>query len=268
MTRRLLWLLVCCVVVPASAWAQPDVTGATDHPIVPRLAGGQYYISDYEAHDLGTGDFYIADGSRTVEGRFTRIEYWIKDAGKAYSGVEIGRNYQRAVTEKQGETLHFDLSNSGGNATFRLVVAKRLVWIGLSVSNDGDVYELTIVEETVTQPLVALHAGAMAAALVADGRVTVQGILFDTGQATITTESMPQLEALAELLAFDDSLHLEIVGHTDATGAPADNQTLSRQRAEAIKTWLVTTKQVAAARLTTAGRVDSHPVGVELIKRS
>ncbi len=280
MTRRLLWLLLCGVLAPVAAWAQTDVVGASDHPVVPRLAGGQYYTSDYEAHDFGSGDFYVADDSQTVEGRFTRIEYWIKDGGKAYSGIEIGRNYQRAVAEKKGETLYFDLSNSGGNATFRLAVDTRVVWIGLSVSNGGEVYELTIIEEAAMQQQVTLNAGAMAAALVADGRVTVKGILFDTGLATIKAESVAQLEAIAELLAFDDTLQLEIVGHTDSTGTPEGNLTLSRQRADAVKTWLVTTKSISGGRLTTTGRGDTQPVGdnttedgraqnrrVELIKR-
>jgi len=280
MTRRVLWLLVCCVVVPMAAWAQTDVAGAADHPVVPRLAGGQYYISDHEAHEFGSGDFYVADDSKTVEGRFTRIEYWIKDGGKAYSGIEIGRNYQRAVAEKKGETLHFDLSNSGGNATFRLAVDTRVVWIGLSVSNGGEVYELTIVEEAALTPQVALNAGAMAAALVAEGRVTIRGILFDSGLATIKAESVAQLEAIADLLASDSTLNLEIVGHTDSTGTPEGNLTLSRQRADAVKAWLVATRNIRSDRLTTTGRGDTQPVGdnatedgraqnrrVELIKR-
>lgn len=261
MTFRLLWACVLVVLVPAAAAAQADVEGGKDHPVVPRLAGGQYYISEYEARDFGAAEFYIKDAEKTVEGRYTRIEYWIKENGKAFSGIEIGRNYQKAIAEKKGETLHFDLSNSGGAATFRFAVEGRVIWVGLDISNGGEVYELEIVEETAMARSVEINAGAMAAALAASGRVVLRGILFDTGLATIRAESTAQLAEVAALLKADPSLSLEVVGHTDNTGTAAANLTLSRQRAEAVKAWLVATHGIDAARLTTSGRGDTAPVG-------
>lgn len=281
MTRLLVMTVAVVVASAAPGWAQTDMDGAKDHPVVPRLAGGQYYISDYEARDFGVSQFYVGDDEVTAEGRFTRISYWIKDDGKPFSGVEVGRNYQRAVADKKGETLHFDLSNGGGRATFRLAVDARRIWIGLDVSNGGEVYELTIIEEAAMTQNVELNAGAMAAALATDGRVSLQGILFDTAQATIKPESAAQLQIIADVLKADAALRLEIVGHTDSTGTPSVNLTLSRQRADAVKAWLVVQGGVDQARLTTIGRGDTQPVGdnateagraqnrrVELVKRS
>jgi outer membrane protein OmpA-like peptidoglycan-associated protein len=253
-------LLLLCLSWPGAAWAQADAEGAKDHPVVPRLAGGQYYISDYEARDFGTHDFYVADDSKDVEGRYTRIEYWIKDGGKPFSGIEIGRNYQKAVADKKGETLHFDLSNGGGSATFRLALDGARLWIALDVSNGGEVYELTIVEETVMVQNVALNAGALAEALVKDGKAVIHGVLFDTGKSTIKAESAAQLQAIADLMKLDPSLRLEIVGHTDNTGTPAANLTLSQQRADSVRTWLVSNGGVATERLTASGKGDTQPV--------
>ena len=215
-----------------------------------------------------------------MEGKFTRIEYWIKDNAKPFSGVEIGRNYQKAVAEKKGETVFFDIDNSGGTATFRVDLEGTRVWIGLDVSNSGEVYELTIVEETVMKQSVELNAGAMAAELSKSGRVTLRGILFDVGQATIRDSSAAQLAEVGALLKADPALALEVIGHTDNTGTAAGNLTLSRQRADAVKNWLVKTHGIDAARLTTAGRGDTVPVAdnttdagraqnrrVELVKR-
>lgn len=274
---------LCCLValfVPVSALAQTDAEGSKDHPVVPRLAGGQYYVSEYEARDFGAGDFYVKDDEQRVEGRFTKIEYWIKENGKPFSGVEIGRNYQKAVADKKGETLHFNIDNSGGSATFRIALDGTRVWIGLGVSNSGEVYELTIVEEVVMKQSVELNAGAMAAELAKSGRVTLQGILFDVGLATIRDTSVALLGEVAALLKAEPALALEIVGHTDNTGTAAANLTLSRQRAEAVKTWLVKTHGIDTTRLTTTGRGDTVPVAdnstdagraqnrrVELIKR-
>ncbi len=253
-------LVLLCLSWPGAAWAQADAEGAKDHPVVPRLAGGQYYISDYEARDFGTHEFYVGDESKDVEGRFTRIEYWIKDGGKPFSGIEIGRNYQRAVTDKKGETLHFDLSNGGGGATFRLALDGARLWIALDVSNGGEVYELTIVEETVMVQNVALNAGALAEALVKDGKVAIYGVLFDTGKSTIKVESAAQLQSIADLMKLDPTLRLEVVGHTDNTGTASANLALSQQRAESVRAWLVNTGGVSGERLSTSGRGDTQPV--------
>lgn len=274
------FLCVLALMAPAAAFAQADAEGSKDHPVVPRLAGGQYYVSDYEARDFGAGDFATKEDERRVEGKFTRIEYWIKDNAKPFSGVEIGRNYQKAVAEKKGETVFFDIDNSGGSATFRVDLEGTRVWIGLDVSNSGEVYELTIVEETVMKQSVELNAGAMAAELSKSGRVTLRGILFDVGQATIRESSAALLAEVGALLKSDPTLALEVVGHTDNTGTAAANLTLSRQRAEAVKNWLVKTHGIDAARLTTSGRGDTVPVAdnttdagraqnrrVELVKR-
>lgn len=274
------FMCVLALMAPAAALAQSDVEGAKDHPVVPRLAGGQYYVADYEARDFGAGDFAIKDDERRVEGKFTRIEYWIKDNGKPFSGVEIGRNYQKAVAEKKGETVFYDIDNSGGSATFRVDLDGTRVWIGLDVANSGEVYELTIVEETLMKQSVELNASAMAAEINKSGRVTLRGILFDVGQATIKPESAALLAEVGALLKADAALSLEVVGHTDNTGTAAANLTLSRQRADAVKAWLVKTHAIDASRLTTSGRGDTVPVAdnatdagraqnrrVELIKR-
>lgn len=274
------FMCVLASLAPATAFAQADAEGSKDHPVVPRLAGGQYYVSDYEARDFGAGDFTTKENERRVEGKFTRIEYWIKDSGRPFSGVEIGRNYQKAVADKKGETVFFDISNSGGSATFRVDLDGTRVWIGLDISNGGEVYELTIVEETMMKQSVELNAGAMAAELGKSGRVTLRGILFDVGQATIRESSAAQLAEVGALLKADPVLALEVIGHTDNTGTAAANLTLSRQRADAVKTWLVKTHGIDAARLTTSGRGDTVPVAdnttevgraqnrrVELVKR-
>lgn len=273
-------MCVLALMAPTTAFAQADAEGSKDHPVVPRLAGGQYYVSDYEARDFGAGDFSTADDDRRVEGKFTRIEYWIKDNAKPFSGVEIGRNYQKAVAEKKGDTVHFDIDNSGGRATFRVDLEGTRVWIGLSVSNGGEIYELTIVEETVMKQSVELNAGAMAAELSKTGRVTLRGILFDVGQATIRDSSAALLAEVGALLKSDPTLALEVIGHTDNTGTAAGNLTLSRQRAEAVKAWLIKSHAIDPGRLTASGRGDTVPVGdnttdagraqnrrVELVKR-
>ena len=52
-----------------------------------------------------------------------------------------------------------------------------------------------------------------------------------------------------------------IEGHTDSTGDAAHNMDLSKRRAEAVKSVLVSQFGIDGARLTTAGLGSSKPVG-------
>jgi outer membrane protein OmpA-like peptidoglycan-associated protein len=102
-------------------------------------------------------------------------------------------------------------------------------------------------------------SGELRKGLAASGRVRLYGILFDTDKATIKPESLPTLDEVVTLMGGEPQWQLTVEGHTDATGAAAHNQTLSEQRAAAVKVYLVA-KGVAGSRLATAGFGASKPV--------
>lgn len=64
-------------------------------------------------------------------------------------------------------------------------------------------------------------------------------INFDLGKATFTPETMAQLDELKMGLLIAGELAIEIHGHTDNTGDPGRNLSLSQARAEAVKIWLM-----------------------------
>jgi outer membrane protein OmpA-like peptidoglycan-associated protein len=99
-------------------------------------------------------------------------------------------------------------------------------------------------------------------ALSTKGRVATHGIFFGVGSATIRPESTPTLKEIGQMLEQHADLELAIEGHTDNTGNAATNQTLSEQRAAAVKQYLVTTYHVAAGRLQTKGYGASKPVAL------
>lgn len=106
---------------------------------------------------------------------------------------------------------------------------------------------------------VAAGGTSMYDAIAAEGRVATQGIYFTTGSDVIRPESTPTLKAIAAMLTEHADLQLMIEGHTDNTGSASVNQTLSEQRAAAVKAALVEHFSVEAARLATAGFGASKP---------
>ncbi len=65
---------------------------------------------------------------------------------------------------------------------------------------------------------------------------------------------------MVDLLQGDSALALEVQGHTDNTGTKDGNLKLSKERAEAVKAYVVEKGGIAADRLTTAGLGDAVPV--------
>jgi OmpA-OmpF porin, OOP family len=90
-------------------------------------------------------------------------------------------------------------------------------------------------------------------------RVALYGVLFDFNKSTLQPSSDAALQPVANLMAKDKTLKLEVQGHTDNVGNDAYNQTLSEARAKAVATWL-TQHGVAADRLTAKGYGKTKPV--------
>jgi outer membrane protein OmpA-like peptidoglycan-associated protein len=69
--------------------------------------------------------------------------------------------------------------------------------------------------------------------------VNMSDVLFDTGSATLKSGSREKLARIAGVLLAYPSLHVAVEGHTDNVGEDAYNQSLSKRRAEAVRTYLV-----------------------------
>jgi OmpA-OmpF porin, OOP family len=89
--------------------------------------------------------------------------------------------------------------------------------------------------------------------------VVMNNIFFETGKATFTNESYPELERIADLLLQNGGLSIEIGGHTDNVGSNAFNLKLSQERADAVKNFLIS-KKVPILRVTSKGFGETKPV--------
>jgi outer membrane protein OmpA-like peptidoglycan-associated protein len=95
-----------------------------------------------------------------------------------------------------------------------------------------------------------------------DGSLKVNipsAISFDTDSYAIRTSFAPVLDQVAQTVAQNPDLLVRVVGHTDSTGSPAYNQTLSQNRAQTVANYLAS-HGVAGNRLTAEGRGPTQPI--------
>ena len=97
-------------------------------------------------------------------------------------------------------------------------------------------------------------------ALEESGRVTAEGIFFDTNSDRLRPESDAVLGQIGEMMVKHADMRLGIEGHTDNVGQATANQTLSQKRAAAVKAYLTTKHGIDAARLEAKGFGSDKPV--------
>ena len=95
--------------------------------------------------------------------------------------------------------------------------------------------------------------------MMTDGKFITYGITFDVGKATIKPESMGEINRIVQLMNENPTLKFSVEGHTDSTGNPTSNQTLSEQRSQAIVAKLVELG-IAQDRLTAVGKGQNSPI--------
>ena len=168
-----------------------------------------------------------------IEGRVLKFT-WIEESGRGPAVMVVSADGKKLVG------LWWHENQSGAPAG---------VWNGEKVS-----------DEVGTCP----HwAGGAAEQLTKDleefRRARVYGINFDTDSAVIREESKQTLERIVSVLKSKSDWQMTIEGHTDSTGSPAHNQTLSEKRAQSVSDYL-TGAGIAATRLKAAGFGASKPV--------
>lgn len=87
----------------------------------------------------------------------------------------------------------------------------------------------------------------------------LDNVYFDTGKSTIKHSSTAELNELKEYLELKPSVRIEIAGHTDDVGSDENNMTLSQNRAEAVRNWLIR-RGIDGDRIKAKGYGENQPV--------
>jgi len=252
---RPLILLIFITVSSLAAWAQApapkDQVGCTDSKVLTRMPG--CVIAACESKNFAQADMPLKRGEKNpVEGQFEKLVY---RCTKDTSPLQVGRNAEGALKNAGFQIPFTFVYGSGGR--FYLTAQKGPTWVTLAAMSDG--YDLTVVKQKEMEQVMTANADGWAKQVESTGRVSVYGINFDTGKATIRADSEPVLSEVAKMLQANAAWAMLVAGHTDNVGASAMNLTLSRQRAESVITWLAS-HGVEKSRLVPAGFGDTRPV--------
>lgn len=290
----LVFLILVVGLIAQYSYAE-DVAGSSDHPMVSRYDGSsitEYDFREFDEYEILLGKVKrdpedpaskIAEASENLEGKITKISYYLPDDR---STLEVFRNYEEALKAAGFEVLYTCSNNDCGGRDFnhkvveysggfadnysdqRFLAAKLSraegdVYVSLyTVKNTGgggpdrnhiytqvDVIEIAPMQEA----MVTVDADAMAQEIFETGSISIYGILFDFDKADIKPESAATIKEIATLLNDNPNLKLFIVGHTDNEGSLDYNTNLSQKRAEAVVGVLVSEHDIESARLTPKG---------------
>jgi outer membrane protein OmpA-like peptidoglycan-associated protein len=89
--------------------------------------------------------------------------------------------------------------------------------------------------------------------------ITLSDVLFNTGQAVLTSGAARKLDELAQVLTEHPDRRVQIDGFTDSVGPDAYNLDLSQRRAEAVKSALMS-RGIDSSRIGTQGYGKAYPM--------
>jgi outer membrane protein OmpA-like peptidoglycan-associated protein/tetratricopeptide (TPR) repeat protein len=97
-------------------------------------------------------------------------------------------------------------------------------------------------------------------------KIVLRNVFFETGSSMLSSNSQTELNELVQLLRENPGMKIEIQGHTDNQGKPAENLKLSMLRAKAVFSYLIN-KGIANSRLTVNGFGDKRPITSNLTEQ-
>ena len=246
---------------PAAKLPEGDIKLGTDEPgckdsaLLARITGCSIIQCDskMDAENVKIAGGVAADGTsqdEVLDGAMETIYYLCPAKISVNSVVKLSE----AALIKAGFKMVF---NGRDGEDFPLISARKGdQWIQIStyMYNDLSAYIQTAMT---AQPEDANPAEAFLEAFARDGKTVLFGISFENDR--LSPESDKVLTELAVFLVRQPGLKVRLLGHVDARNDKAAAIQISKERADAVATWLAE-HGVEANRISTEGIGDSQPV--------
>jgi len=248
--KNVLFILIAFSTMLASAQTDKPGCKEVEPTYMNRMPGFYLFSCEFSEYKDIEFFYYGLDGNSVrvrKAGEYRRLSYAKdKNETRKISGDQIRLNYANAVLKIKGKSLSnnntfYSFSNNGNEVFMKIDDA---------VDSDDQGFLITIIEiKGMKQDIVM----TMQEAMESEGKATIYGILFDVAKSTIKPESDIALKQITDYLNKYPDVKIIIVGHTDLTGNFQSNITLSKERAESIKNYLVTNGKIDKSRLQSDG---------------
>ncbi len=217
----------------------------------PLLPGVEYY-----------GEFYVNPISTSMR---------VHDIGMAFSDSATWQPIKLGIYNKLASVEQFDLLESPVNewvkisGNFRVNDFSNFLLIGSFQEDEyvlnemvegGLEYSYYLIDDVLVKPLEPI---LLQDSIVNNQKLTLNHLLFDFNKATLQESSFKPLEQLAFLMNNDFTFDITITGHTDNVGGSSRNLTLSKNRAESVKQFLLD-NGIEESRLIAEGKGAGEPI--------
>ena len=213
-----------------------------------------YFASDREG-GLGGLDLYAFNMPESIKAEpvifFKGIVYDSLSSKKLAADIEI-------IDLKTSQIISQTVSNASNGHFFLTLIPKHNYMV--NVSMDGYLFysDVFLINGEYRQakpyikniPLLPIQVG---------NSVVLKNIFFELDKSILKEESYSELNKLKDFLEKNNSISIEIAGHTDHQGSYEYNQTLSQERAKAVYDFLVSAG-ITKARLQYKGYSYDKPI--------
>ena len=225
-------------------WANQDFDG---------VAGGQYKNDLFSYAHAGL-EFALGGSGKPFLGNSNPAATLAADVNKKYDAIKAERDALIASNnELKGQIaqINNDLKDDDGDGVPNKFDKCPNTPSGVQV--DGAGCPITVKNETkVIEKIVVTEE---------DRKVVdeaIKNLEFETGKSTIRSTSYSSLDRVAAIL-IEKNFSLKLAGHTDNTGSLQTNLRLSKERAEAVKSYLVS-KGANPSRIEATGYGPNQPI--------
>jgi outer membrane protein OmpA-like peptidoglycan-associated protein/tetratricopeptide (TPR) repeat protein len=211
-----------------------------------------YYASD-RSDSKGGHDIYSFELPEKVRPIRT---LWVRGTvtdEKTKKGLQSTIELVDLATKQRINLVHTDLT---GNYLVTLPVGKDYAF---NVNRRGYLFYSDLFQLSQKNPDSTYRKDIALSPIEVNGRIILKNVFFDVNKYELKPESQVELEKVVQLLLENPNLKIEISGHTDNVGKPADNLVLSNNRAKAVVSFLVS-KGIAINRLVAKGYGETKPV--------
>src|SRR5690606_17056772 len=227
---------------------------------------GKNNVKDYLVNNNSKGELIIEilpgeEGSSVISLKVN------KEGSLFFQNEEKG---YRKLDSFFGKPIHIAIWNQGQRIRVWLneekiydipvAIPQGIAFDHLGFNVEGSAYQDEQVGYYISNIMVADAMADLRSKFLTEGKIVTQGILFDTNSSNIKPESVGTIDAIAKIFIDNPSLNIEIKGHTDSEGDEQKNLTLSNQRAESVKKYLVERHKIEESRLRTSGAGEGSPI--------